>query len=906
MKRKNFISGLLAGALVLTSVIVPGAQPVKAEEYDLTEGLKAFYSFDDENLSDEQGGEAASAIVTGLGNYTGDLEYIDGQSGKGLQLGDYGLKLNRENLGENFTVSLWIKPDNTIQADQSTLFLGWHSPEKWLAIAGNADNSTEYRFWANGNGYSWTNLGNRNMDSSSWHQVTITGSADTVTAYLDGQQWGTGASNSPLAGDNQDIYVGVTYWDDEFTGAVDEIKVYDRTLSAGEAYRLYDAETSAEELLGQGITVTDSLNMVVGREEKISVSMHPVAADSNPEISYASSDEKVAEVSADGTVTAVGSGETVITTTVTLGSVTETAETKVTVSGNLDDRLVASYDFDGDLDNSAGDGATPDLLVTGLKSYNGSAAYADGKDGQAIRLGDYGLKLNLNDLGTEYTVSMWVKSDKALAGNQVMLFMGYHDPENWLAISGDSGDKLKFWANGGIGQWVTLASPVVPSGQWHQITVTGTAGKTTLYLDGITLGTSDSNDPLDGANADIYLGVNYWDPEYAGLMDDVKIYNIAMSEAEVQEQAADEFQEELQNKLLNAVERDDLIGKNDSADEIKYDMELPSEVDGLKISWSSSNPAVIADDGTIVSPEEKTDVTLTGTVSYGKLSAKVEFTYTAVPLDRTALDELIKQAEAVDTTLVKAVSKERLENAITAAKEANSFTTVEEALTNLQFVMENLEYADEAINPFLYLADPETEIQLKEGESKELFSIPEAVSQYVEVEYTSENPAVAVYENGTVKAAAEGKVIVTATVTAKYDGFQMKYSTAVSVTGSGTPTPTQEPTETPTQTPTQEPTQTPTQTPTQEPTQTPTQEPTDTPATVPTGQPSGTPGGSQKPSGTPGGSGTQKPTGTPSGQGGQAAATGDATNVVLPAVTAAAAAVLLAGAAAAKRRSKRS
>ena len=46
MKRKSFISGLLAGALVLTSVIIPGAKPVQAEEYDLTEGLVASYSFD--------------------------------------------------------------------------------------------------------------------------------------------------------------------------------------------------------------------------------------------------------------------------------------------------------------------------------------------------------------------------------------------------------------------------------------------------------------------------------------------------------------------------------------------------------------------------------------------------------------------------------------------------------------------------------------------------------------------------------------------------------------------------------------------------------------------------------------------------------------------------------------------
>lgn len=174
MKRKNLLSGLLAGALVLTSVVVPGTgKEVKAEEYDLTEGLVASYSFDDENLTDGQGGKDASAIVTGLGAYSGNLEYVTGynDSGKAIQLGDYGLELNRKNLGENFTVSLWLKPDGNIQADQSTLFLGYHSPEKWLAIAGDADNSTQYRFWAHGNGYSWTGLGTTDINAQ-WHQVT--------------------------------------------------------------------------------------------------------------------------------------------------------------------------------------------------------------------------------------------------------------------------------------------------------------------------------------------------------------------------------------------------------------------------------------------------------------------------------------------------------------------------------------------------------------------------------------------------------------------------------------------------------------------------------------------------------------------------------------------------------------
>ena len=350
---------------------------MQAEEYDLTEGLVASYSFDKEDLTDSVGGADASAIVTGLGAYSGTLEYVEGQSGKGIQLGDYGLKLNRENLGENFTVSLWIKPDGNILADQSTLFLGWHSPEKWLAVAGEQSNSTLYRFWGNGNGFSWTGAGNPEyypgrLASADPHRED----SSTVKAYLDGEQWGTGDSNAPLVGDNQDIYVGVTYWDVEFTGAVDEVKVYDRTLSEGEVYRLYDPETPAEELLERdGITVTESMNMVLGRTQQIELSMNQIAADSNPEITFESADPKVAEVSEDGLVTAAGAGETQITVSVTLGDTTVKAITNVSVTGSLDETLVASYDFEGSLENGVEGGADASMLVTGLNSYVGQAAY---------------------------------------------------------------------------------------------------------------------------------------------------------------------------------------------------------------------------------------------------------------------------------------------------------------------------------------------------------------------------------------------------------------------------------------------------------------------------------------------------------------------------------------------------
>lgn len=91
------------------------------------------------------------------------------------------------------------------------------------------------------------------------------------------------------------------------------------------------------------------------------------------------------------------------------------------------------------------------------------------------------------------------------------------------------------------------------------------------------------------------------------------------------------------------------------------------------------------------------------------------------------------------------------------------------------------------VNPFAHIADPVTQIQLNEGDAQDLFSVPENISDYVTVEYSSENSDVATYADGRVNAVAAGKTIVTVTVTSNYDGFVMEYSTAVEVVGSSVP-----------------------------------------------------------------------------------------------------------------------
>mgnify|MGYP000010613865 FL=1 len=783
MKRKKVMSAALAGALVITMMVPPHlAFAAKSASLD---GLVGEWTFENETLeNDVEGGTAASAIVTGLGNYSGTVTYTeDRNGGKAVKLGDYGLKLNQQDLGDNFTVSMWLKPDGNISDNQSVLFLGYHNPEKWLAIAGDGNNNSTTKIWANGNGYSWTKWANKDL-SAEWHCVTITGDKDNVKVYVDGEKTAENKTSAPLTGSNQDIYVGVTNWDGEFTGSADDIKVYNKTLTEGEVYQLYD-DSSAESLLEKnGIEATKSLNMVVGREENIEVTMPAVVKEANPSVAYVTDNKDIATVDETGKVTATGAGTTKITTKVTLGSTTKEAVTEVMVKSGLEENLKATYSFEDNLTNSITD-KDATAVTTKLAAYSKDVVYVEGKSGKAVRLGDYGLKLDEENLGKEYTVSAWVKPDGTLAENQNVLFLGYHNPEKWLAVSGKKTgtNTCKIWENGNGYKWSTFWSPEIDTEGWHNITLSGKSGQVTAYVDGIKLGTHDSNDPLDGENQGIYLGVTNWDAEFEGLVDEVNVYDIALTEKEVQEQNKADYTQMLQEKLEKAVTDENLLGKNDSLDNVKYDLTLPTEDNGMTIIWTSSDENVIGTDGTVTSPAESKEVTLTATAKSGELEASKEIKVTVKALERAELDALIKSAESIDTTYCTTVSADRLKEAIQEAKDADSFDKVDTAYTKLNKAIAGLAYVEEYVDPFSVIDPeaPETTKEMKVGESEKLFTIPDSVKDMVDVEYVSSDDSAATYVDGTVTALKEGKVTVTAIVTAKYDGYAVEYSTALDV-----------------------------------------------------------------------------------------------------------------------------
>ena len=261
MKWKKLLSGILTGALLFTSV-----SPVSlaAETDDTGNGTAsvpvavAEYRFEDNLNNSMAENDAAAPITTGLNSYNGTPTYVEGRTegSKAIKLGDFGLQLNKKNLGKNFTVSAWFKADGTFAENQTLMFLGYHNPEKWISIAGNKSGTDQLKVWTSegtqgAEFYRWITLNNPTLKAGEWHCITLTQSDNdnTVKTYIDGELYNTSRGAYALDGENQDIYIAVNNWDAEFAGAVDDVKVYDQTLTDTEVYKYcYDVKISNQAL----------------------------------------------------------------------------------------------------------------------------------------------------------------------------------------------------------------------------------------------------------------------------------------------------------------------------------------------------------------------------------------------------------------------------------------------------------------------------------------------------------------------------------------------------------------------------------------------------------------------------------------------------------------------------------
>ena len=713
MRNKKKFYGLIAGVTLL-ALATPfiGASIAKADT--LHRHLVAWYDFNDGTLTNSKGESLAAPIVKGLGNYNGEVKYDANRdeniAGKSLRLdGNYGVKLNTKNLGENYSVSLWVKPEKKVPVNTPVVFVGYHDPELWYSVSGN-DDKNRLKFWYNnGADFKWVTKTYADYDAAQWHHIVLTADGKENKAYFDGKLLSTDQFLEVMNGENQDIILGANNWDSCYSGLIDDVMVYDRTISAEEVNRLF----------------TDDIKPVESADK------------------------------------------------------------------DIEKNLVSSYDFE----NGIGDAKA---IVKGMGAYNGEITYVDGINGKAVDFNDFGLDLGNKINGTDFTITFSVCPDKSQADNQVLMLLGYHNKEHWLALSGDGADQeYKLWGrtdgvktigNAKPMSWTTVGNPTVPNGVWSQVALVGTDGNITMYVDGEKVVSGISNNPLGSVNDSILFGANNWDACFDGKVDDIKIYNKAMSEGTVEDIAEDFKVSRVQRSLELACSFDAIGGNNKEAGQIRYDLTLPTSLLGSNITWKSSDESVISNKGVVTIDDKKHDITLTADVKVDGVKGHVELKFVVDALDKTELNALIEKALSYDLTYMTAESSDRLLAAIEEGKAAESFEEIDNAVLHIESSIKALEPSDEFEDPFDVIPEMEATLTMKPGEAKTLFVLPDAISKMVKVEYTSNDEAVS-FEDGKATAKAVGKAIVTAKVTALSDDFTMEYSTAVDVANNEQPAP---------------------------------------------------------------------------------------------------------------------
>lgn len=205
-----------------------------------------------------------------------------------------------------------------------------------------------------------------------------------------------------------------------------------------------------------------------------------------------------------------------------------------TVSAAEPEDLVGWWQFENNLNDSS--------INENDGTAMGGATYDVGQTGQALKLDGIDDYVNMGsgdgdfDFSDKFTVEAWINGSSFQSSYyDLMIFRGYN---NW-AFGVDRSKRLMFGEAGWTGSFSRqiYSDPLLwTTGQWYHIAVVyDTVGKTAnFYRDGAPVGTEKQSIDEFGITNSGNLTIGYSNPTgLDGLIDEVKIWDVALTAAEL-------------------------------------------------------------------------------------------------------------------------------------------------------------------------------------------------------------------------------------------------------------------------------------------------------------------------------------------------------------------------------------
>ena len=479
------------------------------------------------------------------------------------------------------------------------------------------------------------------------------GKHSTVSVYQDGAfkgQYTLLTANLSTMGDTLKAFIGKSFLTDPekddwwrpvyFKGYIDDVRVYNRALTADQIAHL-DDESGPAAVTGVALN-TNMLSLAKENSGQLTATVIPSNA-ANKNVTWTSNNDSVAIVDQTGKVTAVATGTATITVKTEEGGFEAICDVTVNQGQAPDPNLKLWYKFDEASGTTVVDSSSNGFNGT----YVNTPAWSTGVSGNSFKMAGG------NDSTATYvkipngvlngidniTISTWVKWD----GNTVWqwLYALGVDTSKYIFTTPKSGGGVLYSAikNGGGEQGLNNMA-ALQNGQWRHLAVTiNSAAKTSvMYLDGVKAAENTNvtikPSQLYDASKDYsgYIGKSFFnDPYFAGEVDDFRIYSTALTA----EQVGNVYGEGMPAEQAVVLAKENLsIGRTI----VIKDITLPGSLYGTDITWKSSNTTYLGDDGTVTRPAEGQPVAeaiLTATISKGSITDTRTFTINILPVGYT-------------------------------------------------------------------------------------------------------------------------------------------------------------------------------------------------------------------------------------------------------------------------------
>lgn len=374
----------LSAAMVACSLVIMPASEVKADEATTVEPV--YFNDFEEGVGDATV-VGSGAVETAEDTHFGKVFHnaVDGQATRTnyLLLPEDVLAKSAET--KALTVSFWVNVGTATDYFFSPIFSAYAekaTANSWpmmvlqsrLIAQVNCNGWCDFTDAENAAGActvdtSW-------LDDKAWHYYTATFEGNTVKVYVDGvlkNQWtaGEGCSVEGLYSNGSELkYVclgGNQAWDwadPDPAYMFDDVAIYNVALTEAQISAVM-AEKLATPMTA--ISLTETASVLVGGSSTLTYTIAPEDTTDKPEVTFTSSDDKVATVDSTGKVTGVAGGTATITVTAKVGdsTFTDTCAVTVTAEANPITNITATIDKNSfDLGDGSATSATMKVELT--------------------------------------------------------------------------------------------------------------------------------------------------------------------------------------------------------------------------------------------------------------------------------------------------------------------------------------------------------------------------------------------------------------------------------------------------------------------------------------------------------------------------------------------------------------